>query len=540
MTLVKKLTLSDVVDMVANFIWVPALYKPYCKSIKEEHFVQKREVIDEDETCLMYVWGALRDYYESNGTTEVPERSVLEVYIRSYLREVEHDEDMVEERLFGDDPGMSFLPNLYDEERRTLNLATGNKLVHAFLNERRIYGASMKHLEELKELVQRTGYIDTEEAKTLRKMADEASRIEALTNDIDIQPLVPDLSYFKASEGKRAVPTGVAWLDDRLNKGQRYGEVNGLFGPTGSGKTTFACQLFVSNVREAYKDSQLNIEDKFCVYYTYEQSASEVTRTRILSSAFEISRDSLNDEMNYELTFSRGEDDRKDYERHKQFSEYERYYNEKNKFNRHGIIRNMSGVPDVGDTEELIQRKRHKGEGGIEELVHDLDFLTSYCHMGVRAVFIDYLGLVIDRQYRDRDEKERWNAMRAFGDEIRQKVAGAFDCTVWLLHQMSGSANGKNPTTPLKHTDAAGCKSLADNMSNCLCLGTKDPSSDCLYLSFSKTRHAGGQGFDSRDLILQHNKTYARLDNVTKRYLPDKANQCFFKNNRSDYFDEDD
>lgn len=533
MTLVKQLTLSDVVDMVANFIWVPALYKSYCKSIKEEYFKQTPTIIDEDETCLAYVWGALRDYYDSHGTEEVPDRSRLEVYIRAYLRGVEHDEDMVEERLFGDDPTMSFLPNLYDEERKTLNLATGNKLVHAFLNERRIYNSSIQHYNELKEL---TGYVDTNEAANLRRLADEASRIEALTSDIDVQPLVPDLSYFKASEGKRAIPTGIAWVDERLNKGQRYGEVNGLFGPTGSGKTTFACQLFVSNVREAYKDSQLGIEDKFCVYYTYEQSASEVTRTRILSSAFEIARDSLDDEMNYEATFSRGPNDRKDYELRKEFSEYERYYNEKDKFNRHGIIRNMSGVPDVGDTEELIQRKRHKGEGGVEELVHDLDFLTGYCRMGVRAVFIDYLGLVIDRQYRERDEKERWNAMRSFGDEVRQKIAGAFDCTVWLLHQMSGVANAKNPTTPLKHTDAAGCKSLADNMANCLCLGTKDKGSDCLYLTFSKTRHAGGQGHDDSDLIVQHNRTYARLDDVTRRYLPDKANQCFYTNVKTEYF----
>ncbi len=546
MTLVKKLTLSDVTDMIAHFIWVPALYKSYCKSIKEENFNRTPLVPETDETCLMCVWGALKGYYDAHGTSEVPDKSRLEVYIRDYMRGIDLNPDGVEDyeytledNLFGDDPTASFLPNLYDEERRTLNMATGNKLVHTFLNERCIYGASRQHFENIKNMLE--GWVDTNEAANLRKMADEASRIEAMTSDIDIQPLVPELSYFKVTEGKRAIPTGIAWVDERLNKGQRYGEVNGLFGPTGSGKTTFACQLFVSNVREAYKDSQLEIEDKFCVYYTYEQSASEVTRTRILSSAFELARDSLNDEMNYEATFSRGEEDRKLYEKNKKFSEYERYYNERDKFNRHGIIRNMSGVPDVGDTEELIQRKKHKGEGGIEELVHDLDFLTGYCHMGVRAVFIDYLGLVIDRQYRDRDEKERWNAMRSFGDEVRQKIAGAFDCTVWLLHQMSGTANAKNPTNPLKHTDAAGCKSLADNMANCLCLGTKDKSTDCLYLTFSKTRHAGGQGHSDADLIIQHNKTYARLDNVTQRYLPDKANQSFYLKNRSEreeYFND--
>lgn len=524
MAIVKQLTLSDVTDMVANFIWVPALYQSYCKSIKEEYFKQLPGNIDEDETCLMYVWGALRAYYEAHGTSEVPDRSRLEIYIRSYLRGVDHDEDMVEERLFGEDPTMSFLPNLYDEERKTLNIETGNELVRAFMRERVIHSASVKHYNELRDL---TGYVDTNEAANLRKLAEEASRVEALTNDIDVQPLVPDLSYFKTVKHKRVIPTGVSWIDARLNGGQRYGEVNGLFGPTGSGKTTLACQLFVSNLRQSYKDCQEGIDDRFNIYYTYEQSASEVCRTRIYSVAFEISRDSFGDGYDYAETFTRGKD-RKVYEMNKAQSEYERYTSEMEIFNRFGVIRNMSGVPDLGDSEEMIQRKRHKGEGGIDELVHDIDFLSTHYKRKVRAVFIDYLGLVIDRQYRDKDEKERWNAMRSFGDEVRKRVAGAFDCTVWLLHQMSGVANSKNATTPLRHTDAAGCKSLADNMSNCLCLGTKDISSDCLYLSFSKTRHAGGQGNETRDLIVQQSRTYARLDNVTDRYQPDRGNGCFY------------
>lgn len=533
MTLVKKLTLSDVVDMIAHFIWVPSLFNTFCNSIKEEHFDMVPEHIDRDETCLAYIWGALKEYYESQGTKEVPDRSRLEVYIRSYLRGVKHDEnmteDMVEERLFGEDPELSFLPSLYDEERQTLNYESGLKLARDFLYERAIVNGYKRHYKDMQGF---EGYIDTDETDALRRLSEDAARIDAITAEIELQPAIPDLSIFKAEENKKIIPTGTPWVDAYIDDGQRYGEVNGLFGPTGSGKTTLGCQLFVSNVQKAFNDWRDGKDNRFCVYYTYEQSASEVQREKIISAAFKIARSSIKAGQDFISTFSRG-DFRKDYELERKLSEYDRYYAEAGNFNQHGFVRNMSGVPDLGDSEQLRQRKMHAGEGGIDELVHDLEFIIGQrekagIHQGVRAVFIDYMGLVIDRQYKDRDEKDRWNAMRSFGNEIRMKIAGAFDCTVWLLHQMSGTANAKNPTTPLLHTDAAGCKSLADNMANCLCLGRKDKETGCLYLTFSKTRHSGNSEGGETDLILQHNPTYAMLDNVTGKYKADRGNGHFY------------
>lgn len=524
MTITRRLSRSDVTDMVAHFIWVPGLYRTYCNDIKEEHFMQIPLHPDEDETCLLYIWGGLKKYYEAQGTKEVPDKSRLEVYIRSYLRSVDCDEEAVEDKIFGDDPTMSFLPCLYDEERQSLDYASGSELAQQFLLERAITNQLLARAEELKDFL---GYVDTNEAEHLRKMADEASRIEAISAEIEIQPLAPDLSIFKRNPDQRIVPSGVPFIDTHINKGQRYGEVNGLLGPTGSGKTTLGCQLFVYNVKEAFKECDEGIDNRLCVYFTYEQSAYEVQRSRILSCAFNIARSSL-DSDDPESSFTRGSA-RHDYENNNSFgklSEYDRYHAEKDLFNRHGIIRNMSGVPDPWDDAKQIQLKQNKGRGGVDEIVHELDYITGKRNQGVRAVFIDYMGLVIERQYMNRDEKERWAIMKNFGDAIRQKVAGAFNCTVWLLHQMSGVANSRNSTVPLRHTDASGCKSIADNMANCLCLGNPD-CNKCLYLTFSKTRNAGSGGFEDQNLILQLDPVFSKFNDVSERYEPDRGNNCF-------------
>ena len=532
MTLVKKLTLSDVTDMIAHFIWVPSLYNTFCNSIEKDHFILTPEHIDTDETGLMYVWEALKDYYDSQGIKEVPDRSRLEIYIRAVIRRVEAEEDeaeMVEERLFGEDPEMAFLPNLYDDARKTLNYESGFELARQFLRERGIIDKFLTHCKELDSL---KGWVRTDAADVLKKYADEAARVEALTTEIEIQPLMPELSVFKPDDRTKIVPTGIPWIDARIDDGQRYGEVNGLFGPTGAGKTTLGCQLFISNIREAASDLKSGKDNRFCVFYTYEQSATEVRQEKLISCACHIKRDRVKTGTDFEKVFTRGSE-RQPYEQRSQLSEYERYYSEMTTFNNHGFIRNMSGVPDLGDSEELKKRKMHAGEGGIDEIVHDLESLIrqrwekDHVKQGVRAVFIDYMGLVIERQYKEADKDYRWNAMHTFGNEVRMKIAGAFDCTVWLLHQMSGTANDKSPTTPLAHTDAAGCKSLADNMANCLCLGRKDKDTGCLFLNFSKTRHSGNSAGES-ELVLRHSPLYAELYDVTGKFQADRGTGHFY------------
>ena len=533
----RQLSLQDIADMMAHFVWVPELYRTYETSLQSEYF---RIDPDQDESGFSCVFRALQKYYAKEGTKQKPDRARLEIYTRTNIRECPVAPD-IEEMIFADDPAVGIIANLYDTDRVSLTYTTGEPLVKQFLVERAIANAVIKHVNDMNEF---NGYVDMSETEHLKRMAAEAERIEGISAVVEIEDLAPDLSYFNKMNTYQGVPSGIPWIDAHIERGQRYGDVNGIIGPTGAGKTTLGSQLFVSNVREAIKQYASGQDDRLCVFYTYEQRSFDLQQ-KVFSNAFSIARSSIREDQRLLDTFSNGTTiPLKPYEigRFNNKSEVERYNMDREYFSRHGIIRNMSGVADICDDERMINIKKNKGIGGLSELVSDLHYIQDTRKQGIRAVFIDYIGLVMERQFSVTEESDVfYRGMKRFPDEVRQKVAGEFNCVVWLLHQMSGAANKVKPTTPLHHADAEGCRSLANNMSNCLCLGNPDTGSEgggkCLYLSFSKLRNSGASGFDSVNLILQHNAVFARLDDVTSQYKPDKSSGCFYPVNE-DVFSE--
>lgn len=532
----KKLSLQDLADMLAHFIWVPELYRTYETSLKAEYFYP-------EEVGFTVVFSALQEYYSKEGTKNKPDKARLEIYTRTYLRghPLSKDDTETESIIFDTNPAFGLIANLYDTDRASLTYATGEPIVRQFLVERAIANAILKHVNDMNEF---KDSVNMSEAEHLKKMAEDAERITGISAIVEIEELAPDLSYFDKMNTQQGVPSGIPWIDAHIERGQRYGDVNGIIGPTGAGKTTLGSQLFVSNVREAIQQYVSGVDDRLCVFYTYEQRAFDLQQ-KVFSNAFSIARSSIREDRRLSETFSNGTTiPLKPYEigRFENRSEVERYNMDREYFSRHGIIRNMSGVADICDDDRMINIKKNKGIGGLQELVNDLHYIQETRQQGIRAVFIDYIGLVMERQFSITEDSDVfYRGLKRFPDEVRQKVAGEFNCVVWLLHQMSGSANKVKPTTPLHHADAEGCRSLANNMSNCLCLGNPDSGSEgggkCLYLSFSKLRNSGASGFDSVNLILQHNAIFARLDNVTDKYRPDKSNCCFYPKNE-DLFNE--
>lgn len=522
----RQLTQQGLIDMLAHLLLLPELYRAYSESILAEHFKP-------DELAFAYVWCGMKAYYTEQGMKTVPDRNTLELYVRDYMLKAPKPDEDLEDFIFGEDPSGCIIAHIYSIEASEVKYETGLRLVKLFIAERAIYNEVIKHVNDTKKFL---GYVDLNEASKLRELADKAERLSSISTIVDIEDLAPDLNYFDKAKIQQKVPSGIWWIDCHINDGQRYGDVNGIIGPTGAGKTTLGSQLFVSNVREAIAQNLSGQDNRVCVFYTYEQRAFDLQQ-KVFSNAFSIARSSISEDKRLSESFSNGTTiPLKPYEigNFNNLSEYERYNNERLLFSQHGIIRNMSGVADICDDERQINLKKNKGTGGLQELVNDLHYIQDVRKQGIRAVFIDYIGLVMERQYSvTSDSDVLYRALKRFPDEVRQKVAGEFNCVVWLLHQMSGTANKTRPTTPLHHADAEGCRSLANNMSNCLCLGNPDNGQEsgggkCLYLSFSKLRNSGASGFDSVNLILQHNSIFSRLDNVTSFYRPDKSQGCFF------------
>ena len=527
----QELTVADVVDMLAHFIWVPALYRTYGGVVKSEYFKQVPLDAINDETPLIYVFEGLKQFYAENGIKSSPDRVQLEHYIRDYIRKATatpEDEDL----LFGEDEETSLLANLFSQDNKSLTYSTGEKTIEQFLMERAIASSLINRVNKMREF---TGFVDMKEADNLTRMAEEAKRIASISRKVELETLAPPLEEFNKAKIQKIVPCGIEWIDDHIDNGQRYGDVNGIIGPTGAGKTTLASQIFAANVDEAFKDARDKGDNRICVFFTYEQKSFELQQ-KVFSNAFYIARNSLKSNMHLSETLSNGTTiPLKEYEIGKfgGKSEAERYEEKRAIFSKHGVIRNMSGVADIFDDEKMIELKRYKGTGGIPEMVDDLKYIQDATGMGIRAVFVDYVGLVSERQFSvSEDAKIVYNSMKRFGDVVRKDIAGEFNCVVWLLHQMSGAANKAKATTPLSHADAEGCRSLANNMANCLCLGNQDYGDSkreggCLYLTFSKTRNSPGSGFAAKNLILKHSSLYARLDDVTLYYKPNRNEGSF-------------
>lgn len=527
----QELTIADVVDMLAHFVWVPALFRTYGGVVKSEYFKQTPLAAYTDETALIYIFEGLKQFYSDNGLKVSPDKVQLEHYIRDYIRKATASQED-EALIFGEDEETSLLANIFSEDNRSLTYSTGEKTVQQFLMERAIASSLINRVNKMKEF---TGFVDMTEAEHLASLAEAAKRISAVSRKVELETLAPPLEEFNKAKVQQIVPCGIEWIDDHIDQGQRYGDVNGIIGPTGAGKTTLASQIFASNVDEAFKDAHEKGDSRICVFFTYEQKAFDLQQ-KVFSNAFYIARNSLKSNMHLSETLSNGTTiPLKEYEigKFNGMSEAERYERKRAIFSKHGVIRNMSGVADIFDDEKMVELKRYKGTGGIPEMVDDLKYIQDVTGMGIRAVFVDYVGLVSERQFSvSEDAKIVYNSMKRFGDVVRKDIAGEFNCVVWLLHQMSGAANKTKATTPLTHADAEGCRSLANNMANCLCLGNQDYGDEkreggCLYLTFSKTRNSPGSGFAGKNLILKHSSLYARLDDVSDFYKPNRNEGSF-------------
>ena len=532
-----KLLHQSVLDMVAHLVLLPKLYHTCSTVIKPEYF---KDDTDEDleygERPLRYIWLGLVHYYNEQPDV-APTKSLLTRYVLSALEQNCEDDPGLRDVLVAEDSS-GYIRYIFDPDRKSFNITSGMPLVRRFLMERDVTSDFTSLANQLTTF---SGTVSPQLKDELAELSARAEKINQLGVEVQPVPSMPDDDYFDLGS-EPTLSTHLSFLDPGLGGGQRRGEVYGVIGATGAGKTTLGINILVGNSIENRAEVLDGGSPELCVYYTYEQSASQIL-PRLQSDACNIARSSLiPNPVTRRLDLSHDAVSRKEYERYlwpgSTETELDRWRSNKEWINQSTIVQNMSGVPDLSDiTEEQKQAKRARGRGGIEEIANDLDTLVQRTGKKIRVVIIDYAGLVCLRQYGCAEEDHiYYRALNYMGDMCRKQIAGKFNCPVWLLHQMSGSANSLDPTVPLHHSQAAGCKSFGDNMDTCICLGSPDSgqpngrnSGKCLYLTFSKTRNAPGCGFDAMHRILQHDDNFYRLNDVTEEFVPFRAKKCFMR-----------
>jgi len=342
-----------------------------------------------------------------------------------------------------------------------------------------------------------------------------ATRLHSEANTLSDLPVVEMAPEFGTAINTQLelTPTGTTFMDTALG-GQRAGEVYGLLGPTGGGKTTMGVHLAISNASLCwFMAQQNNTRPKISIYVTAEESAV-LLRPKVWSGFFRIPRDRVSvpdpfTNMTTQATLL-------PYEREDQrgqphvLSERERYEL------RRPILTACFRVLDISGSVEYP----NAGTGYIDEIeAHISRLVESLDNVEVSMVVIDYAGLVVERHMHANgmDEGKRTPLLKYFGSRVRQQIAERFQCPVWVLHQLNGEIGKSAPTRRLKHTDAADSKSFAENMAVCGVLGVADPVTGCRMFNFSKTRNRANENV--APAILKIHPEFALMVDVSSQYV---------------------
>lgn len=527
-------TFERVLGMVRHLVRVPQLFRNYRDVLRDSCFkAPKRndyENEDYDELPLRIIWQALKDYYTEQCTLEAPSKGMLTQYVLERIARMEDQIEGLREVMVRDDPNSGYIAYMYDPSVE-VNEATGKPIITQFLTERVV-------ANDVANLITYDGSTAENLPDVLRTLAEQSNAIRVMGSTYEFENVIPGQEYFEkmADDNNGLVKTNIPWIDAMLGGGQRRKECNGLMGATGAGKTTLALQMAVANVKDAVSEALINhTTPEAVLFYTFEQSHSQLW-PRVASNGASIERSRItqagtlklsNDPsapLPYEAELWPDAADR--------VSEVERFQDMCRILNGNLFIRNMSGVSDEGDTDEQARQKSSLGRNGIDGIAFDAMDFCNKTGRNIHTIYIDYAGLVCSRRLgvNESDPDALRRALAQLGDLCRFQLAGQLNCTVWLLHQLSGAACGRSPTDIPHHSWGANCKTIVDNMSNCLCLGAPDHTEKsngggaCMYANFSKRRNSGG---GRPYVVLQHDKYFYRLNDVSDNFKANKNKKRF-------------
>ena len=279
------------------------------------------------------------------------------------------------------------------------------------------------------------------------------------------------------------VETGIPWVDQYLG-GFRKGDVIGLLGPTGGGKSTMMAVAAVRMAQNFYHRG----ENKLSVFICYEDP-DEKTAYMFFSAAAHIDRELFNNPDFWTQFSSRENLKPYDYQLPENrngkivLGEKERWEAVQPWYRKHFFLLDFSSGIKSGN----------RGSGGVPEIVATLRRLSEETGMEIGFVAIDYAGLLVNRELardnRTRNMEQVWRPLQQLPDQLRTMLAIPTGATVVLAHQIAGAEVKKIPPYRyLTHWDAQGSKAFAENLHACICLNDRDKSVNVSTMNYSKIR----------------------------------------------------
>lgn len=322
-------------------------------------------------------------------------------------------------------------------------------------------------------------------------------------------PLVPDGGW--QEDNFTIIPTGFPFLDLAMGGGGVDGEVYGILGGFGSGKTMMACGICAEAANRSVVSSIMhNTVPRDVFYFTYETPPNDI-RKRVLSYLSGVPLDQFNS-LPYVTTFSR-EGARKPYE------------SEMFPTDPRGEWERLNDTRAIWQTFQLMDMRGSPpnsaaGSGGVEEIRAELERHRAMTGRCPDTVVIDYASICVRRQMAasnmDISRHGRY-ALMTFGDDVRRLIAEPMRCRVWVLSQLSGQANKKTSGSLITHADAGESSNFAENMWYAFVLGNKDHSTGAVVFNCSKARRSAGHA----PMILQLDGRFSRFTMADDRFMLD-------------------
>jgi hypothetical protein len=302
-------------------------------------------------------------------------------------------------------------------------------------------------------------------ADTLSEYSEKASALLKLTSRGLQIPFVEDWNA-ETKIGKRS-PTNITFIDFFMNGGTAPGESYGLLGPYGSGKSTLAVMVSAEAARAEFErwetSGRTGIPAK-AYHFAYESTKADL---QILSLSYLAAIPRTRLELlisGRDLSLLSREGDYQDYERKRFRRELEQGLNPDGEYRRFNkaidALNQCSRFVDM--TGSNIPNRGNRLVTEISEIIkHDI----ARSGAGCLTVVVDYVLAAIrgHLKYSGKDRSEARTLIQDWPLDMKQQVALRFDCATWSLQQLNSESNAMPPGHLPKMTDAAECRSFAEN-----------------------------------------------------------------------------
>lgn len=288
----------------------------------------------------------------------------------------------------------------------------------------------------------------------------------------------------KAFEYPPKDPTGVACIDPLLDGGTAIGEVYGLLGVSGMGKSIISMQLAIEKARRR----------KHVALFHYEMDVRPVVSTRIYAYLADIPKDVLS--------------------RYNRVLDFPTAYLEKLRAAEDEFAREYLHVIDM-------KNNRAAGAGGMADVraqLRELDMQGKHVEFAVFDQLLPMVKRIMTAGNMKQDTGvQRMLMQKIVDDALVMCRPGDMACSAVVVHQSSSDVKKRPPVVKPKQGESQEDRAFDNWLTYCIALGTQDEERRCWCVT-TKARGAARDGF-----IVQLNGRLPRFDYEPNKFMAERT-----------------